>query len=182
MVVSVIRRVGLTAALAALILAPGSAATIGRSEAIDPGTRVNGMLVVQGLARNADAELFGVICDPDVLGPGTRSRSCGTLPPVRRIFVGHGIWVVNEGRLEPLWAAYARRTEMWIDGRRVSLARFGHSDRLLPGYAPARGRDAFLREWSIVLVGASGRHSIRYRTQSRSGVTDTTWRFTVARQ
>jgi hypothetical protein len=165
-----------------LAFSAGASATWVRSDAIDPGQRVHGMRVVQGLARDADAELFGVICDPDVLGPGRRTRSCGALPPVRRIFVGHGIWVVSKERLESQWRAYARRTEMWIDGQRVNLARFGHSDRVLPGYPEAGGRDAFLREWSIVLVGAQGRHSIRYRTRSRSGLSDTTWWFTVARQ
>jgi hypothetical protein len=70
---------------------------------------------------------------------------------------------------------------MWVDGRRVSLERFGFSDRTLVAFAPAGGRDVTLREWSIVLVGARGRHSIRYRTRWPDAVSDVTWRFSVAR-
>ena len=43
----------------------------------------------------------------------------------------------------------------------------------------ADGRDALLREWAIVLLGAEGRHSIRYRAYLPQGVTDTTWEVTV---
>jgi hypothetical protein len=69
---------------------------------------------------------------------------------------------------------------MWIDGQRVSLSRFGTSDRWIPSEPAANGRPVLLREWAIVLVGASGRHSIRYRNQLPQGVYDTTWNFTVA--
>jgi hypothetical protein len=48
-------------------------------------------------------------------------------------------------------------------------------------YAPAGGRDVVLREWSIVLFGAIGRHSIRFRNRLPQGVLDTTWNFSVAR-
>ena len=177
----VLRFVGVVAALAALTLATGASAKVGRSDAIDPGTPVNGMLVVQGLAREADVALFGYYCDPVVLTAGPRTRVCSLpLPSVRRIFVGHGIWAVSKRRLDSAWSAYASRSEMWIDGRRVSLTRFGHSDRWLSKFPPADGRNALLREWSIVLLGAEGRHSIRYRTPLPQGVTDVTWKFTVA--
>jgi hypothetical protein len=176
------RFLGAVVVLATLTLAAGASATVAGGSSIDPGTRVNGMLVVQGIARDADAELFGVVCDPVVVRPGRRTRLCGTLPPVRRLFVGHGIWAVSEELLESVWRRYARRTVMWIDGQRISLGRFGHSDRWLRGFAPADGRNALLREWSIVLVGASGRHSIRYRGRLPQGVIDTTWWFTVARR
>ena len=177
----VLRFVGVAAALAALTLATGTSANVVRSDAIEPGTRVNGMLVLQGLARDADVALFGYFCDPVVLTAGRRTRVCSTpLPSVRRIFVGHGIWAVSKQRLNSAWNAYAGRTEMWIDGQPVRLTRFGHSDRWLLKYPPADGRDALLREWSIVLVGAEGRHSIRYRGRLPQGVTDVTWRFTVA--
>jgi hypothetical protein len=177
----VLRLVGVAAVLIALTLATGASAKVVGSDAIDPGTRVNGMLVVQGLAREADVALFGYYCDPVVLTAGRRTRVCSTpLPSVRRIFVGYGIWAVSKQRLDPAWSVYASRSKMWIDGQRVSLARFGHSDRWLLNYPPADGRDALLREWSIVLFGAKGRHSIRYRGRLPQGVTDVTWKFTVA--
>lgn len=180
--VQVLRFVGVVAALAALTLATGASATVVGTDAVDPGTSVNGMVVVQGLAREADAALFGYYCDPVVLTPGRRTRACSLpLPAVRRIFVGYGIWAVSKQRLDSLWTAYTRRTNTWIDGRRVSLARFGHSDRWLLNYIAADGRDVLLREWSIVLLGAKGRHSIRYRSPWPKGLfTDVTWKFTVA--
>ena len=178
--VQVLRFVGL---VAALTLATGASARVVGADAIDPGTPVNGMVVVQGAAREADAALFGYYCDPVVLTPGRRTRVCSRpLPSVRRLFVGHGIWAVSKQRLDSVWTAYTRRTNMWIDGRRVSLARFGHSDPGLLNYPAADGRDALLREWSIVLLGAKGRHSlIRYRSPWPKGLfTDVTWKFTVA--
>jgi hypothetical protein len=173
-------RHGVAAALAMLILASGASATVVRSDAIDPGTRVNGMQVVQGIAQDADVALFGYYCAPNVLSPGRRVRVCSrALPRVRRIFVGHGYWDVSKRRLESWWRANADRTQMWIDGQSVRLDRFGHSDRWLLNYPAADGRDALLREWAIVLFGAEGRHFIRYRGPLGKGFADTTWRFTV---
>jgi hypothetical protein len=166
-----------TATLGVLALSSAAWATVARIDAIDPGVHVNGMVVVQGLARGADVALFGEYCDPVVTAPGRRTRMCSVpVPHVQRIFVGHGIWAVSRKLLESSWSTYARRTDMWIDGRRVRLDRYGYSDRWLSNFPPADGRDALLREWSIVLIGAEGRHSIRYRT----GAYDTTWRFRVA--
>lgn len=178
----VLRFVGVVAALAALTLTTGASAKVVEGDAIEPGTRVNEMMVVQGLAREADVSLFGFYCDPVVLTAGRRTRVCASpLPSVRRIFIGHGVWAVSRQRLNAAWSAYAGRTQMWIDGQRVGLAGFGHGDRWLSNYPPADGRDALLREWSIVLFGAQGRHSIRYRSGLPSqGVTDVTWKFTVA--
>jgi hypothetical protein len=145
--------------------------------AIDPGTGVNGMVVVQGLAREADARLFGGYCNPFVSTPGRRTRLCAPLPQVRRVFIGHGI-IAPKKRIDAAWNPPG--WDMWIDGRRVSLARFGYTDRPVDFVAPFPvGRDAVLREWSIVLVGAEGHHSVRYRTHLPQGVTDTTWKFTV---
>ena len=164
-----------------LSLASGASATVARSDAIDPGTRVNGMQVVQGLAQDADVALFGNYCAPNVLSPGRRVRVCSTaLPRVRRIFVGYGYWDVSKRRLESWWRAHSHETQMWIDGQSVRLDRFGHSDRWLLNYPAADGRDALLREWSIVLFGAEGRHSIRYRGPLGNGFADTTWTFTVS--
>lgn len=173
-------RFGVAAALAVVSLASSASATVVRSDGIHPGTRVNGMVVVQGIAEDADVALFGYYCAPNVLSPGRRVRVCSpALPQVRRIFIGYGFWDVSRRRLESWWRANAHRTQMWIDGQNVRLDRFGHGDRWLLNYATADGRDALLREWSIVLFGAEGRHSIRYRGPLGRGFADTTWRFTV---
>jgi hypothetical protein len=70
---------------------------------------------------------------------------------------------------------------MWADGQRVDLDEFGWTDRWLLNFAPADYKDVVLREWAIMLVRAQGQHSIRYRTRWPSGVFNTTWKFTVAR-
>jgi len=134
------------------------------------------MVVVQGLFRDADTSIYERFCDPVVLSPGRRVRTCATVPSVRRLFVGHGTFAPKK-TIDVAWNKES--WAMWIDGRRVSLSRFGHSDRWLYDYPPAGGRDVVLREWSIVLTGAEGRHSIRYRTRLPQGVFDTTWRFVV---
>jgi hypothetical protein len=169
------RSIGLAALAAALTLTAGAAASDVGVRAIDPGTRVHDMLVVQGTAREADAELFPAgICDPVVLTPGRRTRACGTAPPARRLFVGYGIFGPSRKIVDVAWKKQS--WAMWIDGQRVSLSGFGTSDR----WTAANGRPVLVREWAIVLVGATGRHSIRYRNRLPQGVYDTTWKFTVA--
>ena len=169
-----VRAVGVAAIIAVLALTTGAVAAPGAGGAIDPGTPVNGMVVVQGVKREADGWLFDTICDPIVRSPGRRTRSCGQLPPLRRLFVGHGYFAPKK-QIESAWNSLS--WTLWIDGKRVDLSRFGHADR----WIQADGRMVVLREWSIILVGAEGRHSIRYRTRSPQGVTDTTWVFSVAK-
>lgn len=172
-------RFGGVVATVALLASTATSASVARESAVDPGTSVNGMIVVQGVARDAQVGLFADgYCNPVVLNPGRRTRSCHGLPAVRRVFVGHGIFAPRK-RIDELWRA--RTWGMWIDGERVTLNRFGHSDRWLLNYPPAGGRNVVLREWAIVLTGAEGRHRIRYRTSLPQGITDTTWRFTVGR-
>jgi hypothetical protein len=157
----------------------GASASILRAEAIDPGTPVNGMTVAQGLQHQAKVGLFtDRFCDPVVLRPGQRTRSCRPVPRARSIFAGYGIFGPKNG-IDSAWNRLS--WAMWIDGQRVSLSRFGHSDRWLYRYPPADFRDVVLREWSILLIGAEGRHAIRYRTRLPQGVFDTTWKFSVGR-
>jgi len=166
--------VGVAACIAVLVMTTSAFATPEAGGAIEPGTRVNGMFVVQGVKREADGWLFDTICDPFVRSPGRRTRTCGQLPPLRRLFVGHGYFAPKK-QIDSVWNRVSWK--LWIDGEQVSLSRFGHGDR----WIQADGRNVVLREWSIILVGAKGRHAIRYRTQSPQGVVDTTWVFSVAK-
>ena len=87
-----LRFVGVVAALAALTLATGASANVVGTDAIDPGTPVNGMVVVQGVAREADAALFGHYCDPVVLTPGRRTRVCDLHLTQSISLSGHWSW------------------------------------------------------------------------------------------
>ena len=168
------RAVGVGACIAVLALTASGFVAREAGGAIDPGTRVNGMLVVQGVKQEADGWLFDTICDPFVRSSGRRTRTCGQLPPLRRLFVGHGTFAPQK-RIDSAWRNLSWK--LWIDGEQVSLSRFGHADR----WIQADGRNVVLREWSIILVGAKGRHSIRYRTRGQQGAMDTTWRFSLAK-
>lgn len=162
-----------------LVVATAAFAAAHRADAIDPGTRVKGLLVYQDVAQNAGASIFGLYCDPVVLSPGRRTRMCSTaVPHVRRLFVGHGIFAPTQEAVDRTWNRLT--WAMWVDGQRVDLAKFGFTDRQLLNFAPAEHRDVVLREWAIMLSGARGAHSIRYRTRWPRGVFDTTWKFTVA--
>src|SRR5262249_23520079 len=141
---------------------------------------INGMLVVQGLEREADVSLFSPFCDPIVTEPGRETRTCSVLPPSsRRIFIGYGIWGTSRRIVDAAW--HKRSWALWIDGQRVSLGRFGTTERWIPALAAANGRTVLLRQWAIILVGARGRHSIRYRSrlEDRGPFSSTTWTFTV---
>ena len=71
--------------------------------------------------------------------------------------------------------------KLWIDGRAVGLPAFGTADRVLHAFPPAGYKDVTLREWLVILEGATpGKHTIRYRNaHPRFGVHDDTWTFTV---
>jgi hypothetical protein len=168
------RAVGVRACIVVLAVTASGFLAREAGGAIDPGTRVNGMLVVQGDKQDADGWLFDTICDPFVRHPGRQTRTCGQLPPLRRLFVGHGYFAPQK-QIDSVWSRVSWK--LWIDGEQVSLSRFGHADR----WIQVDGRMVVLREWSIILVGAKGRHSVRYRTRSPQGVGDTTWVFWVAK-
>jgi hypothetical protein len=137
------------------------------------------MLVVQSSSRRSETSLFGGYCDPVVLTAGRRSRDCGTLPRWSRLYVGYGLFAPR-GSIERVWKGTTWK--LWLDGQPVDLTAFGTSDRILPKYPPADGKDVVLREWSIVLVSPTpGTHRIRYRTADKDGVMDTTWIFKVRR-
>ena len=168
---------GLVAAVS--IVSAASARPAGLAN-LEPSERVNGMLVVQGPATRASTALFGVYCRPDIVKSGRYRRSCGSVPQVRRLFVGYGVFALDPTMLSRAWSSSS--WSMWIDGERVSLDEFGTADRWLYRYKPAGGRDAVLREWRVTLAQPTpGQHTIRYRFRASGLSIDATWIFTVMR-
>lgn len=164
-----------------LVFVTAASASEQRRTIIEPSTRVNGMLVVQGTVDRAEARLFGMYCDPVVLDNGRETRRCQFLiPNTTRLYVGYGSFGPRRA-FESDWRKL--RWSMWIDGEPVDLGAFGTTDRWLLDYPPAGGRDVLLREWTVTLVRPTpGRHTIRYRrVESQRGTMDTTWAFTVNR-
>jgi hypothetical protein len=161
------------AAVALLVLTAWAAT----SNALKPGDRVGGMLLVRGTVATADQKLFD-ICDPVILKSGRYNRRCGLVPRVRRLFIGYGFFE-SPPKIDTVWQR--TRWAAWLDGRRIRLAAFGTSDRTLYSLRAAGGKDVTLREWRLMLVGATpGRHTIRYRAHDPAGSIDATWTFTVA--
>ena len=160
-------------AIATLLVLSGWGTT---STQLAPGGRIGRMVLVRGTAATADQKLFD-ICDP-IAGPGMSHRRCGLVPRVRKLFVGYG-WFAPPRQINAQWARL--RWSAWLDGHRIQLAKFGTSDRTLFAFPPAGGKDVTLREWRVMLIGATpGKHTLRYRTQVPKGAGDTTWAFTVA--
>jgi hypothetical protein len=143
---------------------------------LKPGDRLGRMTLLRGTVATADQKLFD-ICDP-IAGHARSFRRCGLVPRVRKLFIGYG-WFAPPRRINAEWARI--RWSGWLDGHRIQLIKFGWSDRTLFAFPPAGGKDVTLREWRVMLVGATqGRHTLRYRVQDPSGTGDTTWTFTVA--
>jgi hypothetical protein len=145
---------------------------------VGPGGKIGTMTLVRGIEHKADAELWGLFCNGVLPRPGRYRRTC-SLPFVRRLFIGYGDWERTQKALDSVWKQL--KWDLWFDGRRVDLPRFGTSERPLYYFRPAGGKTVILREWSVTLVGVTpGKHVIRYRSMSRSlGTTDGTWTFTV---
>jgi hypothetical protein len=170
--------VGSTVALV-LAVTTGAAAEGLKTGAIDPGHGVNGMLVVQGLERDADLSIW-TYCNPVVTAPGPEARKCSLPPSSRRIFAGYGIWGASRRIVDEAW--HKRAWRLWIDGQAVHLGRFGTEERWIANPSrPGAKRQVLLRLWTIVLVGARGTHSIRYRSRLEDGgpFTSNAWKFTV---
>jgi len=140
-----------------------------------PGDPVGHMRLATGTAATADLKLFD-ICNPIPTVP--QARQCGRVPRVKRLFIGYGSFDLP-GKIERLWTK--TKWSAWIDGRPINLAAFGSSDRTLAAFHPGGGKDVTLREWRVMLVGATpGRHTLRYRSSGPDGKSDTTWVFSVA--
>ena len=163
------------ATLVALVVLTGWGAS---PSDLGPGDRLGPMTLRRGTVATADQKLFD-ICNP-IGAPGIRHRQCGIVPRVGKLFIGWG-WFAPVRRINLEWARV--RWSAWLDGHRIRLAEFGTSDRTLFAFAPAGGKDVTLREWRVMLIGATpGRHTLRYRSQDPSGTDDITWTFTVARR
>jgi hypothetical protein len=162
-------------AVTAALLAAGFR---GSAPAAGPGAKIGAMTLVRGNEHEADDELWGRYCASSTPKPGRYSRTC-TVPRVQRLFIGYG-------DLEPTMSASVSawkklKWKLWLDGRPVDLPPFGTDVRTLVT-VQIGGKNAVLREWSVILTGATpGKHVIRYRNTSPAGVTDATWTFTVQR-
>jgi hypothetical protein len=145
---------------------------------VAPGGKIGAMTLVRGIEHKADAELWGMFCDATIPKPGRYRRTC-SVPHVQRLFIGYGDWERTRKALDSVWKQL--KWDLWFDGRRVDLPRFGTSERTLYYFRPAGGKNVILREWSVTLIGVTpGKHVIRYRSASRSlGTTDATWTFTA---
>lgn len=164
-------------ATVAIIIAAvlGSTAVGAETSGLRPGDRLGSMRLAKGTAATADLKLFD-ICNPIPTVP--QARQCGRVPRVKRLFIGYGSFDLP-GKIEKLWTKTTWSS--WIDGRRINLKAFGSSDRTLTAFPPAGGKDVTLREWRVMLVGATpGRHTLRYRSVGPDGKGETTWTFTVA--
>jgi hypothetical protein len=151
-----------------------SAAHGSSANGLRPGDAIGSMRLARGTAATADLKLFD-ICNPIPTAP--QARQCGRVPRVRRLFIGYGSFELP-GKIDALWRK--TRWNSWIDGRPINLTAFGSSDRTLAAFPPAGGKDVILREWRIMLVGATpGRHTLRYRSVGPDGKSDVTWTFAV---
>jgi len=149
----------------------------GAAAQVEPGDRLGRMAVVRGTVATADHKLFDT-CDPVILTSGRYERRCGVVPHVNRLFIGYGLFAPTR-KIAQVWAGTTWKA--WFDGHPLALSAFGSSDRTLYAFPPAGGKNVTLREWRVMLVGATrGRHAIRYRAHDASGTIDATWRFTVA--
>jgi hypothetical protein len=163
-----------------LALATVSGATLLAGGApLVPGSHIGSAKLARGTAAKADEKLFD-FCNPVITKPGVYRRSC-RVPKVGKLFIGYGTFEADKGKLNAEWTN--TRWTAWLDGRRIALRRFGSSDRPLYGFPPAGGKDVTLREWRVMLLHATGRHRLRYRTQPLSGaggVTDATFNFSLS--
>ena len=127
---------------------------------VRPGGKIGTMTLVRGTPSEADEKFFD-FCNPVILNPGPIRRSC-RVPRVHRLFIGYGDFEPTRKALDAAWKHL--KWSLWVDGRRVSLAPFGTSDRTLFAFPGARGKDVILREWRVILVGVTpGKHTIRYQ-------------------
>jgi hypothetical protein len=165
------------AALAAVL---GATLLVGGAPLV-PGSHIGRAKLVRGTAPKADEKLFD-FCNPIITKAGIYRRSC-RLPKVAKLFIGYGAFEQDKAMLDADWKKTTWTA--WLDGRRIALRSFGTSDRPLYAFPPAGGKDVTLREWRVMLVGAKGRHRLRYRFAGplvgpAGGTVDATFVFTVS--
>ena len=147
-----VRRWFASIVLVALSVTAGASATISHDAAIDPGQRVGGMLVVQGIESDADLSIW-TYCNPIVTAPGTRSPDMfrAAIPTSPDTESGES----REGSSMRLGTSER--------GRCRSTGGASRGER-----RPAAKKLVLLRLWAIVLVGAKG-NSLRDPVQIASG-------------
>jgi hypothetical protein len=163
-------------AVTVALLAAGSRSS---PPALGPGSKIGTMTLVRGNEHEADQELWGAYCDPLTLKPERYNRTCRAVPRIVRLFIGYGDL---ESTMKASASAWKKlKWESWLDGHPIDLPRFGTDVRTLDTVQMG-GKNAILREWSVIVNGATpGKHVIRYRSTSPSGITDAAWTFTVQR-
>jgi hypothetical protein len=92
---------------------------------VGPGGKIGSMTLARGVEQQADAEIW-LYCEPEIPKPGRYRRTC-SVPGVRRLFIGTGDWERTRKALDSVWKQL--KWDLWFDGRRVRLSRFGTSDR-----------------------------------------------------
>jgi hypothetical protein len=165
----------------ALVAAVLLAASCGGQKALEPGYDVDGMTLSNGALTGDDVHFFD-FCDP-ILGSARRyERRCSIPSGADRLWIGHGTFAETPRALDTEWGN--TRWSLWVDGRRVDLARFGTADRMLFAFPPAGGLTVTLREWRVRLAPVpAGEHEVHYRIEPKSGgsPTDAVWTFDAPR-
>ena len=104
----------------ALLIQTGSAA---RGAVIDAGDRVGTMRLLKGTEATADHKLFDTWGDPVILKSGRFARQCGSVPKVKRLFIGYGVFAVpssiNKVWAPSAWSVMVRRSPHPSSGVRL---------------------------------------------------------------
>lgn len=130
------------------------------------------MTVVRGDADNSELNVFDP-CPLSAPKPGTYHTSC-SVAKVPRLFIGQSDNRQTQKELDYAWKH--ERWRLWVDGRQVDLPRFGTTDKHRHSLI---GKLGSWRTWRVTLAGApSGKHTIRYLVQYRSGAKNLTWNLT----
>ena len=134
---------------------------------LGPRGTIGAMTLVRGSEFEADGELWGGYCDPFTPTPGRYRRTCRVVPRIHRLFIGYGDLEATMKASASAWKQL--KWQMWIDGHPIDLPSFGTDVRKLYN-VQGGGKNEFLREWSVILTGATpGTHLIRIEARAPPG-------------
>ncbi len=130
-------------------------ASCGTSDMIRPSQKIGPMWVNR--YGHTTAENIWDHCDGSMTEtPGTQTTDC-TVPLVDELFIGHGLYGVDEAQRDALWNAAT--WELFIDGHAVDLPAFNIADF----EATQDGETYQYRVWRIRLREIpDGLHTLRY--------------------